>query len=357
MKREELGILHGIIYETVETRMKKQNLGGAAKNLFLRIGVYDLLRRLRPNPAAAILRYHAVVDPKDNFYTSPSIALSPADFENHVQYFSSNYHLLSLDQTIDHLKQNQKFQSNGVAFTFDDGYADNLVAAKILHKYGANGTFYITTEPIERKSRFWVSELIALMLKTNRKDLNISLKSSKQEFAFDDLTSRWQTIREIIKVIKSNNKKTREKIRAQLLDQLGEPRLIEMIDDLMLNWGQIDEMKKMGMTIGSHTITHLNLPNADPTDAKVEIEKSKQILEAKLGVPVRHFSYPNSGPYEYYNDRIRAYVQDAGYESSTTSRQGYVNSDSDFFALERIRTVPTLAEIVHEMEWDRFFSR
>ena len=102
----------GIIYETAETRMKKQNLSGVVKNLFLRIGVYDLLRRLRPNPDAAILRYHAVVDSENNFYTSPSIALSPSDFESHVKYFSSKYHLLSLDQTMDCLKQNEKFPSN-----------------------------------------------------------------------------------------------------------------------------------------------------------------------------------------------------------------------------------------------------
>lgn len=337
--------------------MRKQNSSRTLKNLFLRIGVYDLLRRLRANPDAAILRYHAVVDLKDNFYTSPSIALSPTDFENHVKYFSSKYHLLSLDQTIDCLKQNKKFPSNSVAFTFDDGYADNLVAAKVLHKYGAKGTFYITTDPIERKSRFWVSELIALILKTNRRNLNISLNSSKQQFAFDDLTSRWRTIREIIKVIKSNNKKTRERIRAQLLDQLGESRLLEVIEDAMLSWEQIDQMKKMGMTIGSHTITHINLPNADPPDAKTEVERSKEILEEKLGVQVRHFSYPNSGPYEYYNDQIKTYVKDAGYESSTTSRQGYVNSGSDFFALERVRTTPDLAEIVHEMEWGRIFLK
>lgn len=336
--------------------MKKQNSSKALKNLFLRIGIYDLLRRLRPNPDAAILRYHAIVDLKDNFYTSPSIALSPADFENHVKYFSTKYHLLSLNQTIDRLKQNKNFSSNSVAFTFDDGYADNFIAAQILHKYGANGTFYITTEPIERRSRFWVSELIVLILKTNRSNLRTSIDSSKQEFALDDLTSRWQTIREIIRMIKSSNKKTREILRSQLLEQLGEPPLLKMIEGVMLTYEQINEMKEMGMTIGSHTITHLNLPNADPTDAKVEIEKSKEILELRLGLPVRHFSYPNSGPYEYYNDRIKAYVQEAGYESSTTSRQGYVNRDSDFFALERIRTVPDLAEIIHEMEWDRFFS-
>lgn len=336
--------------------MKTQNLSRALKKLFLRIGVYDFLRRLRPNPDVAILRYHAVVSLENNFYTSPSIALSRSDFETHAKYFSSKYHLVSLDQTVYRLKENEKFPSNCVAFTFDDGYADNFVAAQTLHKYGGNATFYITTDPVERKSRFWIAELTCLLLKTEKQELRINYNGGNLHFSVDDHASRWNAIRGIIKVIKSNDQATREQIRIQLVDQLGKPSLLRMVEDAMLSWEQVDQMKQMGMTIGSHTVTHLNLPNADTHDARIEIRESKEILENRLGCSVRHFSYPNSGPYEYFNDQIKAFVKDAGYESSTTSRQGFVNSGSDSFALERVRTVPDLAEIVHEMEWDRVFQ-
>jgi peptidoglycan/xylan/chitin deacetylase (PgdA/CDA1 family) len=336
--------------------MKKQELSRVVKNVFLRIGVYDFLRRLKPNFSVAILRYHAVVDKENNFYTSPSIALSPLEFEKQVKYFTSKYHILSLNQVKENLKQNKAFPLNSVVFTFDDGYADNFEAAQTLQKYNANGTFYITTDPIDRKSRLWLSEVIALILKTEKQELNLSLKNQNHSFLLDSESSRWHAIREIIKIIKSNNLSIRELIRSQLLEQLGKQQLLKMIQDLMLNWKQIYQMLGMGMTIGSHTITHLNLPNANPLDAKAEIRKSKEVLEKKLGIQICHFSYPNSGPYEYYNNRIKSYVQNAGYESSSTSQQGYVNRNSDFFALERVRTVSVLADVIHQIEWDRVFQ-
>ena len=109
----------------------------------------------------------------------------------------------------------------------------------------------------------------------------------------------------------------------------------------------------MGMVIGSHTLTHLNLPNAAPEDAVKEIKESKAVLEQKLGINIRHFSYPNSGPYDYFNERIREYVIEANYDSSCTSMNGFLDTGSDLFALERVRTVPELAEVVHALEWDR----
>lgn len=337
--------------------MKKQNLSATVKKLYLRGGIYDLLRRLFPNSEAAILRYHAIVEPENNFYTSPSIALSPSAFEIHVKYLSSKYYVLSLDQIIDRLHQGKPFPRNSIAFTFDDGYADNLLAAQTLHKYGGNGTFYVTVDPIDRKSRLWLAEVTCLVLKTDKKVFRISADKRHLEFTISDVESRWRAIREIIRIIKSNDLEVRESIRSQLLEQIGENKLLRMIEEAILSWEQVNQMMELGMTFGSHTMTHLNLPNANPSYAKGEIVKSREFLERKLGKTIHHFSYPNSGPYEYFNEKIKTYVRETGYQSSTTSRQGYVNGKSDLFALERVRTVPDLAEVIHQMEWDRIFRK
>ena len=337
--------------------MAKQSLSTTVKRIFLKSGVYDILRRLFPHSEAAILRYHAIVEPEDNFYTSPSIALSPKLFETHVKYLSRRYHVLSLDQIIDLLHQSKPFPPNSIGFTFDDGYADNFFAAQILHKYHANGTFYITTEPIDRKSRLWLSEIICLILKTEKNQLEIFVDGESHIFSFNDQSSKWSAIRQITKIIKSNNQTVREQIRSEILKKLGNTLLLNMVANLMLNWEQVNEMVGMGMLIGSHTLSHLNLPNAEPSNAIKEIRNSKEVLEKKLNNPVRHFSYPNSGPYEYFDSRIRSYVVDAGYESSTTSQQGFVNGKSDLFALQRIRTIPELSEVIHSLEWDRLFQK
>lgn len=326
------------------------------KNLFLRMGIYDLIRRYRPNHKVAILRYHAVVDPHQNFYTSPAISLSPPDFETHVQYLTRKYRVISLDYLINLMRNGDLPSPNCVVFTFDDGYADNLIAARTLKKYAGTGTFYITTEPVERKGPLWLASVTYLILKTVKSSFKLKENGKTQNFEFSNSQSRWEVIRQIIRIVKSNDLDNREDVMMQVYDQLGDSFLLAEVENLMLTVPQLIEMNKMGMTIGSHTLTHLNLPNAKQEDAIREISKSKLILENHISASVRHFSYPNSGPYSYFNSQIRDMTKEAGYESATTSEQGFVHSKSDLFALKRIRTVSNLAEIIHSLEWDRIFN-
>ena len=100
-------------------------------------------------------------------------------------------------------------------------------------------------------------------------------------------------------------------------------------------------------------MTHANLPSDKPADAREEISCCKRVLEERLGVAVRHFSYPNGGCEEYFNDIIRGYVQQAGFLSATTSQEGHVRSDSDPLTLPRVRTVKELHDIAYRLDVDR----
>lgn len=335
--------------------MNNANLSLTLKRLLLKFGAYGLLRRLMPNSRVSILRYHAVVDPDKNTYTAPGIALSPAEFEAHVRYFCKRYNVMSMDEVVDCLRAHKPLPKNSVVFTFDDGYKDNLAAARTLNRFGGNAIFYLTTEPINRNGRLWLAEVTHLILTGTRERLSLD-HDGVSHWPLLSLRDRWRAIRQVVKIIKSNNRSTRDKMLAQLYEQLGDPQRFREIDELILTWDEVREMRGLGMSFGAHTTTHLNLPNADPADAVAEIEGSKKQLEEALGEPVRHFSYPNSGPYEYYDERIRQYVIDAGFDSSTTSDQGFAGSDTDFFAIKRVRTVPELAEVLHGMEWDRVFG-
>ena len=334
----------------------KRNLMALMKKIFFFTGVYGLIRMLKPNNRVAILRYHAVVEQADNFYTTGSIALSPAEFEEHVRYFAGKYNIVSLDEAIDAIQKQKPLPKNSVVFTFDDGYADNLPAARVLKRYNGNGTFFITTEPIGRESRLWLAEVTYLFLKASRAEFTLTVNGESKTMPLKDHRTRWTAIREVVRTIKSNNRATRDDILKQVNDQLATEAHLQAIDNLVLTWDEVREMHEMGMVIAAHTLSHLNLPNAEPDDAFKEIKGSKEKLETEIGATIRHFSYPNSGPYAYFNEQIRQFVVDAGFDSSCTSNEGFAGPGSDLFALERVRTVPSLEETVHGMEWDRIFS-
>jgi peptidoglycan/xylan/chitin deacetylase (PgdA/CDA1 family) len=125
----------------------------------------------------------------------------------------------------------------------------------------------------------------------------------------------------------------------------------------MLTWDELREMRDLGMVIGSHTMTHPNLPNAGAADAAREIAGSKTALEEALGVPVTMFSYPNGGADRYMTPEIARLVREAGFEAATTSRNAFAGPRSDLFALERIQVSERLEDLLFALEVERFAFR
>ncbi|MDZ7265861.1 MAG: polysaccharide deacetylase family protein [candidate division KSB1 bacterium] len=335
-------------------RHLKMRLTSLIKAVLFYGGFFALLRLLFPNRRAALLRYHAVVDPADNLYTSPSISLPVRAFERHVRYFARKYRVLSLDHVVEAVLDGRPLPKNAVVFTFDDGYADNLIAARILKKYGATGIFYLTTDCIDRRETLWLAEVNYLLARSAQPVFRLELEGTTREFALRTPREREQAKRAVIKIIKSNDRRVRETVRQQLRAQLATADWPAVADRIMLTWEQVREMLALGMSIGGHTVSHLNLPNAAPEDARREIAGCKHKLEAVLNLPIRHFSVPNSGPYRYYNAQVKRMVGECGFVSSVTSAHGFVDGDSDLLELRRIRTIPALHEVVATIELGKF---
>jgi peptidoglycan/xylan/chitin deacetylase (PgdA/CDA1 family) len=82
-------------------------------------------------------------------------------------------------------------------------------------------------------------------------------------------------------------------------------------EDLPVTWTQLEEMQMSGLfTIGSHTLSHPDLPRIDADAARLEITNSKRALEERLGRPVTCFCYPRGK----VNQSVIAMVRDAGYD-------------------------------------------
>jgi peptidoglycan/xylan/chitin deacetylase (PgdA/CDA1 family) len=100
----------------------------------------------------------------------------------------------------------------------------------------------------------------------------------------------------------------------------------------LMTAAEMREWMAGGQEIGSHTQHHTDLLAVDTQLARAEIFASKTELEAMTGVPCQHFCYP----YGRFNASHVAMAQEAGYESATTTKHGYVDSTFDAFELPRI---------------------
>lgn len=100
-----------------------------------------------------------------------------------------------------------------------------------------------------------------------------------------------------------------------------------------LNWEQIKELSRGGITIGSHTANHIYLPGVDRQTRIREITESKKILENVLGKTVHYLAYPIGG----FNEEIKKIVREAGYKAAFATNRGYDRFNRDVFKVNRIR--------------------
>ena len=85
-----------------------------------------------------------------------------------------------------------------------------------------------------------------------------------------------------------------------------------------LSDGQIRQIVAQGHEIESHTMSHPQLSRLSDAQLVYELARSKQILEAKYGVPIRYLAYP----YGDYDDRVINATIAAGYEGALAAWGG-----------------------------------
>jgi peptidoglycan/xylan/chitin deacetylase (PgdA/CDA1 family) len=321
-----------------------------AKKALLRGGGYAALRRVLPSRGLAILRYHAICGPEGYEYADPQICITPQNFEEHVAYLTRAYHIVRLEQAVRDIRAGKPLPPNAVAITFDDGYADNLPAARTLAKYGATATFYITAGCLADGEPFWSSELRYLLGAIDDERVTLTLPQQTVTIELRTPEQREAALRQVTRLFKSHVIPVREDLRRQLRAHARSAA----IPQIMLTWDAVREMHALGMTIGSHTMTHPNLPSAGLDAARQELEESRRRLEREVDAPVTMFSYPNGGAERYKTADLQQVVREVGYEAATTSRNAFASAQSDLYALERIEVEESLENLVFALEVERF---
>jgi peptidoglycan/xylan/chitin deacetylase (PgdA/CDA1 family) len=96
----------------------------------------------------------------------------------------------------------------------------------------------------------------------------------------------------------------------------------------MLSSKQIETMLSSSMEIGSHTLTHPNLPRIKWSEAEKEIRQSKSELESRFKTNVVSFAYP----YGAYSGRLMGVVENAGYHYGRTTNESvaYFGREKNF---------------------------
>src|SRR5262249_6857794 len=124
-------------------------------------------------PRAVILVYHRVAE----LPTDPQLlSVTPTHFAEHLEVLRKFAYPLGLAALVQRLKD-KSILKQAVVITFDDGYADNLYAAKpLLEQYDIPATVFVATNYIGKEREFWWDELDRLLLQPGRLPKELELK-------------------------------------------------------------------------------------------------------------------------------------------------------------------------------------
>lgn len=329
----------------------RRQLARAAKAVLFLLGIYGLIRQLRPNPSPAILRFHSVADKESRWYVSSGITVSPRVFERQVRYLSRRYRITDMDQVCESLVSRKPLPPNSVALTFDDGYQDNFAAAMTLRRYGCTATFFLVADRLQGRPPLWLCEVRRRLLHSGLRRFRLAWNGHVLDYPLQTAAEREVSVAMLTSWVKTLSVASREDFLRLLTDALPVESAGGVAGPVMLSWDQVRVMRQAGMLIGGHTLTHANLVHATEEEVRSEIRGCQEVLARKLGEPPRHFAYPNGGADAYHDERAKAEVRAAGFKTAGTSRFGFVEPGSDPLELPRVGVPASLAELVHALEW------
>jgi peptidoglycan/xylan/chitin deacetylase (PgdA/CDA1 family) len=244
------------------------------------------LERRRP----VVLAYHRVVDDAALDGLMPGIAVGVRMLERHLDWVGRRFRFVTLDE----LAAAPPDRAGLCALTFDDGYRDVLQhALPLLLAKGIPAALFVVSGAVGSRAPLLHERLHRAL--------------ARRATAGDDA---YAATRRLIATVEPRR-------LAAVVDRLErEAGGATAVDDgaLPLGWEELARLRAAGMTIGSHTRTHAPLVRLGAEQLAEETLGARRELEAGLGVPVRHFAYPDG----QFDGAAIAAVAAAGYQLAFT---------------------------------------
>jgi peptidoglycan/xylan/chitin deacetylase (PgdA/CDA1 family) len=205
------------------------------------------------------------------------------------------------------------------AFTFDDGYLDNLtLALPVFRQFEAPFAVYICTGFLDRTVDPWWASIDRLV--TEHDELTLEIPGTgEQRFLCRTRAEKTATYSSLWSILLPSDDRARRTL-SDLYQRHQTSPSCEM-DRIAMTWDQAAQLAKDPLvTVGAHTRAHPSLPQLPPDEARREMQVGRDQLEDRLGIRVRHFAYP----FGHLSQREIHLARDLEFDTATTTLSGNV---------------------------------
>jgi peptidoglycan/xylan/chitin deacetylase (PgdA/CDA1 family) len=261
-----------------------------------------------------ILMYHRVIPREEirSTFVQPGTYVTPDTFDRHLRFIARHFDVLSFSDLLDLWATNHwDDEARYCVITFDDGWLDNYVHAYPLLRFHAlPATVFLPTDLIGTRDRLWFDRLGALLQRRGH--------GTPEDW--DAQIERAKTLTDA----------ERDRMLDALEDEAGGHCLSRR---RFVDWDEVRQMSRHGISFGSHTRTHANLTRLGGADLERELRGSLEALDRQRINLVPVLAYPNGD----YTDTVAAAARDAGYRAAVTTSPGLESRHPlDLFRLKRI---------------------
>jgi peptidoglycan/xylan/chitin deacetylase (PgdA/CDA1 family) len=269
-----------------------------------------------------VIGYHRVVE---DFASSaevsiPSMLVSLRMLEQHLDWIGRRFQFVPLDEVGARLDSGDGLDKPIAAITFDDGYRDFYShALPLLKKKGVPAAVFVVTDLVGTTTVQTHDKLYLLLTR----------RFNGQQLKPNDVAELLQKLEILLPkgTVTATTPFLATRMLLEILPQADMQRLLSVLESEVsisestfnpfysLTWEMLAGIRQAGITVGSHTRTHVLMTNERRHKVMDEVVGSREELEKRLGTAVQHFVYPDGA----FNSSSVNAVAAAGYRFGYTS--------------------------------------
>ncbi len=272
-----------------------------------------------------ISMYHYTRDLKHSRY--PGIkGMATLLLREQFKYFSENFHVVTMEQVLDSVRDGTGLPNNPLLLTFDDGYIDNYTyALPLLEEFGFQGSFFIPGKTFTTHQLLDVNKIHYILAAAEQASLVQDLKDRLDyyrgsEFDYPSNKELWNQyavanrfddagtifVKRILQT--AIPEAARNRISSDLFKAHVGISEEQLAHELYMTEDQIRTMKRHGMFIGIHGYDHYWLGNLSENEMKTDIDKALETLGGFIDSNAWVMNYP----YGNYNQDVLDYIKSRG---------------------------------------------
>lgn len=291
-------------------------------NLLELPGVGTSLRFVR-NDCAAIFMLHRFTDRATGVEGHETHNLRQC-----LEYLRRNkYELLPLSEVFRRLTGEGPALQGAVAFTMDDGYADQAtVGGQVFAEYDCPATIFLSTGFIDGKLWFWWNKIEFIFRRASSKTIRFSFAGRDLEYRLEGNGARSEAQCDFTERCKELSDSEKHAMIALLAAEAGVDVPLQPPGEYApMTWDQVRHWEGKGLTFGPHTVSHpiLSRTTSDQAHRELTVSWERLCKEARHPVPI--FCYPN-GQWKDFGVREIEILKSIGMIGGLVGESGYAST-------------------------------